>query len=173
MTITVTPLKTTEDLLGRFNFWVERRQFVTIDETHTGDNRQQINKLKALITGQYNKVDIKFKPEYMIRDRVNYLFMSQYADALHLDKKDRRFMIIHANESKPPPALIKRVGDWKRSGNAAAILFRILLNYRINRAVKPHGEAPVTPAKRDMQRASQTSLPRVLRQNHGNEICTT
>ena len=82
VSINAVELKTAEELLGTFNSWANRRRFITVVETHAPDSRAQLNKLKALITADQSRVNEKFKPEYSIDDRINYLFNSQYDDAL-------------------------------------------------------------------------------------------
>jgi hypothetical protein len=83
-------------LFGDFSAWAVNTSFVLVDDVTGHDNRELYDTLKTMSTRKELEVNIKFVPQYFIRDCMNFLFTSNRPDAFYLEDKDRRFFIHHA-----------------------------------------------------------------------------
>lgn len=82
------------ELHASFNEWAINKQFILGDEISGTDKRQEADKLKALITQQSLRINMKNLPTYTVPDCINFYFTSNHPDAFFLDDQDRRFFIL-------------------------------------------------------------------------------
>lgn len=145
-----------QDLQGSFNGWAENRQFVMGDEITGGDKRGSADRMKAMITQQLLRVNVKFVPEYTVPDRVNYYFTSNHPDAFFLEDTDRRFFIHEAPSVPKPSEWYREFVRWL-NGDGGPALRHHLENLDLT-GFSPEDHAPVTEAKREMMFDGQSDL---------------
>lgn len=63
------------------------------EENSSVDHRAVANRLRHLITGTTIFVNEKYVPAMEMRNRINFLFTSNHADAFHIDDHDRRLFV--------------------------------------------------------------------------------
>lgn len=145
-----------QDLSGSFNGWAENRQFVMGDEITGGDKRVAADKLKALITQKYLRVNVKYVPEYTVPDCVNYYFTSNHPDAFFLEDTDRRYFIHRAPNDPKPPEWYRAFVRWLDNGGASAL--RYYFEHLSTEGFSPSEPAILTAAKTEMLMDSQSEL---------------
>jgi hypothetical protein len=157
-------------LFDNFNSWGERRQFVLVNEIHTGDARKRINRLKNLATSETIEINIKNKPHYSIRDVVNYLTTSNYPDALYMTNKSRRFLVLHVTEARLEERFTEELHEWKLDTAGSELLY-YGLRYRIAESFKPRRPAPWSADNAEMAAESASALERYCQQIVGTDRC--
>lgn len=140
---------TNEMLRSSFNSWAQNKQFVIGDEITAGDARLDKEKLKNLITRPDIPINVKYMPEYRIRDCINYLFTSQVPDALFVEDTDRRYFIHEVTGAASTDPKIYDEGDKFLKGEGPAYLFDYLLRLPLG-DFNPRGHALLTSSKRNM-----------------------
>jgi hypothetical protein len=147
-----------EHRLGsQFTEWAVNKQFVLGDELSLGDKRHTTNILKDMITRRELPINIKSKRSYTVRDHINYYLTSNYADAVYLEPKDRRFFV---HEVTALPLLPKDYGPywkWLRKQGGASRLMHYLLEDVDTSIHDPYGCAPMTAAKVDMAASGRSN----------------
>jgi len=145
------------ELHANFNEWAVGKQFVMGDEITGSDKRHEADKLKALITQQRLRINMKHLPTYEVVDRINYYFTSNHPDAFFIDDKDRRFFIWRVLVGKAPREKYQIYDKWYKSKEGQAALFDWLLKVDLT-GFDPASPAPVTSAKAEMVSHGQSEL---------------
>lgn len=127
-------------------WWAENKQFILGDEISGTDKRAEADSLKTIITQEEVNINIKFVPQFQVRDCINYGFTSNHADAFFLEDEDRRFFIQEVLADTPMPLEFYREYErWKEGGGPAA-LFHHLLQRDLSK-FNPKGPAFQTTAR--------------------------
>lgn len=136
-------------LHSSFNGWAKHRQFVLGDEITGRDRREDIDRLKSIVTQETVLVNEKYQVPYAVADRANYLLTTNRVDALMMAGRDRRFFVHEITADPLPADFYTRYDAWYRSEAGAAALFWHLLHLPLN-GFNPRAEAPQTLAKEEM-----------------------
>lgn len=139
------------------SYWAENKQFILGDEITGKDNRAYMNTLKRLITKETVNINIKFVPQFVLPNAMNFMFTSQHADSFFLEDKDRRFLVVEVTEDPLPEAFYKDYDKWYK-GDGAAHLMQWLLDRKISKDFNPFGPPPRTMAKERMILATQGDI---------------
>lgn len=103
-----------DSLVGSFNTWAARRQFILCDEiANRKDLRIDSDKLKRMITGETVWINEKFQPAYEVRDGANSMFTSNHYDGIYVVDEDRRFFA-EKLERKMDPKRGSAIANWAR-----------------------------------------------------------
>lgn len=145
-----------KDLQTGDNDWAENKQFVLGEEITGGDKRGIADRMKAMITQQMVRINVKYVPKYSIPDCINFLFTSNHPDAFFLEDGDRRFGINEVKGSPLPTEFYQWYEDWMK-GEGPAALFYYLLHLDLG-DFNPKGHAPYTRAKKEMIDAGRSDL---------------
>lgn len=149
---------TDEDLESGYTAWAENKQFVMGDEITGSDNRQYANKFKRLITQRTITINVKFVPQYVVPDCINYYFTSNHADAFFMSDKDRRMFIVEVVGGGLAQKFYDEYDDWLWNKGGPAFLMQWLLDRKISKNFTPSMRAPETEAKRRMIKAGKGEL---------------
>jgi hypothetical protein len=145
-----------QDLQGSFNGWAVGRQFVMGDEISGGDKRGSADRMKAMITQEQLRVNVKFVPEYSIPDCINYYFTSNHPDAFFLEDTDRRFFIHEAPSVPRPAEWYREFVRWLNGPGGPALRYH--LEHLDLGDFAPEDHAPCTESKLEMIMDSQSDL---------------
>lgn len=136
-------------LSSDFNSIYKHKQFINIDEIHSGSDNDKINnKLKMLITGETMIVNTKGDPEYEVPNKANFLSTSNYPDSIKFDDDDRRACVIQfgkRGEGANREFWISYY-RWIQSEGGAEAVYDYLLGVSLE-GFDPTGWAPMTDAK--------------------------
>tara|TARA_R110000851_G_scaffold287513_3_gene441539 strand:- start:8173 stop:10518 length:2346 start_codon:yes stop_codon:yes gene_type:complete len=76
---------------GKFNSWIFAKLFISIEEIRVGNKFEIMEILKPMITNEKIEVQAKGKDQFEADNRANFIFTSNYMDALALNDDQRRF----------------------------------------------------------------------------------
>lgn len=137
---------------GKFTAWLNRKLFVAIEEIKVGNKHEIMEILKPLITNQKVEIQAKGADQYMGDNRANFMFTTNYTDALNLKKDMRRYCPIMSVQqtaedlvlSGMTPEYFFDLWDWADGVGAYAnqpsgfkMIANFLLNYDIPDALNP------------------------------------
>jgi hypothetical protein len=89
-----------EQLMGRFNLWVEGKLFVQVDEAFFPGDPKARGKMKSLITSPTIRVEPKGVNAYEIRNCARYLITSNEQWNTPVELGNRRYMVVKAGEER-------------------------------------------------------------------------
>jgi len=142
------------------NVFAAKKQFILANEVTGSDKRTMVGRLRNLITQHTVNINIKYQPDYTIRDVINYFFTSNQLDAVYMEDDERRFFVHEVLGPKlieVDAAKVKAYDSWLSSGEAAAALFHYFLNLDLT-GFDPTAPAPNTASKQTMVEANRTEV---------------
>lgn len=152
-----TEVKST-DLSGKkdFNEWQVKKQFVYGDEISSKDTRIGAGYIRGLATQERMAINEKFIKRYTLRDCINYMFSSNYPDAIFIDANDRRALIHEIWGPRRSNAFYQALADWRKN-LGPNYLFWYLLHKDLT-GFQPKFSPPDHTAKSSMARLSMTEV---------------
>lgn len=162
-------------LQSQFNSYTARRQFVVTNEIYLSsykDRRAAMGRLKDMITREKVEMRELYQPRVRVTDYCNYYLTSQHADALELERNDRRFFVIEAPEERLPQSTYNEFDEWIRSDGAGAVL-HYLQNLDLT-SFNPKAAAPHTVYKEQVIDVSMNPVEIFVEQveRHPKEVFT-
>lgn len=150
-----------KELKDARNEWARNKQFVMGDDVTGQEQRQYADRLKAMITQESIRIDVKYVPSYSVPDLINYLFTSNHPDAFFLEDRDRRDFV---HEVTCPPMTREEVLEYASwmDGDGPSHLFHHLLNLDLGGQL-PEDRAPETAARAAMIEDGHSQLARWVR----------
>jgi len=107
------------DLLGQFNDWAARRQFVQGDEiTGSFDKRGTADRVKGFVTRQEVTINEKHLPRYTLEDVISYFFTSNHPNALFVEDGERRYFVHEVRGEPLPREFYKKYDAWYQRQDA-------------------------------------------------------
>ena len=150
---------TNDDLSSGYTHWLVRKQFIAGDEISIdGNKRKSTDAMKNIITRTSATVNVKYQPQYTIKDCCNYYFTSNHSDAFFVEDSDRRFFIHEVKGSPQPQAVYNRYMHWLKHEGGAARLFYHLAEEVDLAQFNPTANPPTTASKVDMILAGKSDL---------------
>ncbi|WP_439567747.1 bifunctional DNA primase/polymerase [Sphingopyxis sp.] len=96
---------------GKFNDWMHRKLFLIADEIRTDDRRDMIEVLKPMISERTLEMQAKGLAQRKADNVANWLFFSNYKDAIPVNQNSRRFAIFYSAIQTKEDALIRGMDD--------------------------------------------------------------
>ncbi len=155
------------ELEKEFTSWAEGSQFSVIEEIKVAHGRFDVmNSLKPHITNNYVSVRRMRTDAYMVPNTATYLALTNYADALPIEKNDRRYMVLASAPRSGdvmalPPDYFQRLFDALETSPGA--IRGWLLNYEPHPDFDANGRAPVTAHKQRMVDLAESDEVRMIR----------
>lgn len=132
----------------QFNDWASRKLFLIADEVIARNDLFHVkNKLKALITGDWIRINPKNIAAYDERNHVNLVFLSNEAMPVAIDEDDRRHCVIWTPFELGPEFYAGALAERDAGGIAA--LHDYLLNLDLG-DFHPGTRPPVTAARDEL-----------------------
>lgn len=124
-----------------FNAWMRAKLLILVDEIKIDERRELIEILKPMITDKRVEIQSKGVDQDMEDNVANWLFFTNYKDAIPINKNGRRYGIFYsALQSKADlvaagmdDAYFNRLWAWLRDGGGIQAVTHWLLNYPIER----------------------------------------
>lgn len=151
-----------EQLEDSKNAWAEKKQFVMGDDVTGQEQRRYADRLKAMITREEVRIDVKYVPTYTVRDVLNYYFTSNQPDAFFLEDDDRRNFVHEMAGGPLPDEFYASYRAWL-DGTGPRHLFAHLLALDLE-GMEPQHKAPRTSARDAMIEDGLSDLGRWVRQ---------
>lgn len=138
-------------------WWAENRQFVVGNEISGSDKRQDADAMKNMITQETININIKFIPQFTIKDCVNFYLTSNHADALWLEDEDRRFFVHEVQQDEPLPlSFYQSYEKWLDNGGSAHLMH--WFTQRKLDHFNPKGAPPRTAARERMVNMGKSDI---------------
>lgn len=148
-----------------FNDWRQGAMFVNPDEVKSpGKNRFEVtNKFKDAITNDVVTVNEKFKNIANIPNVTNYVFTTNYMDAIAIDAGDRRYFILQsACQTKDQVEALNASGLFEEIREMIELHPGAFRSFFLSHEVSPdfpvHGPAPETQWRRDIIEEAKNPL---------------
>lgn len=138
-------VKDLADSGSKFNEWMRHKLFILADEIKVDDRRDMIEVLKPMISEKQIEVQAKGENQKKEDNYANWMFFSNWKNAIPVDINARRFAIIYSPiQSKRDLAqrgmddgYFTRLYNWLDYYGGKEIVAYYLLNYPINKGDIP------------------------------------
>jgi hypothetical protein len=144
------------ELASAFNGYAENKQFVMADECRDSDKRLESGRFKTAISRQQIRINVKFIPDYVMPDRINYYLTSNFSDSVFLEDHDRRAFILEVVGAPLPDSFYEEYKAWFY-GDGPSHLFHYLLTLDLGN-FNPMAKAYQTGAKKAMIEENRSDL---------------
>jgi phage/plasmid-associated DNA primase len=116
-----------ERLLGNFNYHLKNAVLIYGDEAIWGGNKKELGKLKAMVTEEFAIIEPKGKDSIVIRNYRHLILSSNEDWPVHLDRDDRRFLILQVSDKhKEDIPYFKALDNEMKNGGYEALLYDLL-----------------------------------------------
>lgn len=157
---------------SKFNAWMRSRLFIMVDEIRVDERRDMIEILKPMISEEEIEIQAKGIDQDVEDNYSNWLFFSNYKDAIPINKNGRRFAIYYSIMQSAEDLLragmdqgyFDRLYAWLKIGGGKEIVADYLLNYPIERGEIPM-RAPSTSSTVAAIKNSRTPLEQLISEN--------
>lgn len=120
-----------------FNAWMRNKNLIVVDEIKIDERRELIEILKPMITDSRVEIQSKGVDQEMEDNVANWIFFSNYPDAIPTNKNGRRYAIFYSalqNKADMEKAglndeYFQRLWYWLRHGDGFAMITHYLMNY--------------------------------------------
>lgn len=145
-----------KELHSPYNGWAHNKQFVLGDEVTSGKGRTDNDHLKGLVTEPTVTINIKFVPNFITNNHINFYFTSNHVDSFYIEQTDRRWFI-HKSPDKPmPDKFYDEFIKWRKNGGLNALMY-YLLNLDL-KGFRENTKPLVTHGKRLMLNAGRSEI---------------
>jgi hypothetical protein len=144
------------DISSAFNGWMAHTRLVIAHEIYAGHSRAIYNKLKAVITETFTRINEKYLQPYSIDICCHVIACSNSTKALSLDDTDRRWLVPRVTDQKQSDAYWKSFYDWI-SADGLGIIAHWAERYVVEHgAVRPGEHSPWTTMKQEVVEAGMS-----------------
>lgn len=153
---------------AKFNAWLRNKLFILVDEVKVDERRELIEVLKPLISEEDTEIQGKGVDQDLEDNFSNWLFFTNWKDAIPVSKNARRFAIMFSPLQTVEDLMMFQMGEdyfnrlysWLK-GEGAAIVADWLLNYPIECGAIPM-RAPATSSTAQAVAISRSPIERTI-----------
>lgn len=151
-----------------FNAWMRARLLIIVDEIKVDERRELIEILKPMIADARIEVQAKGVDQEMEDNCANWIFFSNYKDAIPVNQNGRRYAIFYSALQSKRDCLAVGMNDayftelwrWMKNGGSQ-IVADYLMDYPIERGAVP-GKAPDTSSTAEALALSRGPIERLI-----------
>jgi hypothetical protein len=150
------------ELASEYTDWIAHKRLVVVEEMRNFETKTVMNKLKMYITRPPESVPVRvmYTPVYEVPNVACFVFMSNFRDALSLEKGDRRYLVYWSPAVPQPEAYFVSLAAWLASGGTDDVVAWLLL--RDVRMFNAKGRAPDTDDKTAMEEAGRSDFEQAV-----------
>ncbi|HYC66586.1 DUF5906 domain-containing protein [Brevundimonas sp.] len=150
------------ELMSGWTWWAANTRLVIVQEMHSFERKETMNRLKPLIAAPPHTLPVNKKHErqYEVPNIIACVFFTNMRNALQVSKQDRRYFITWTDDRPREPAYYAELVRWYRAGGAQ-LAARWLLQRDVT-AFDAHGRAPDTEAKQEMEKAGRAIVDEII-----------
>lgn len=160
---------------ARFNDWIDRKLFVTIEEIFVGRSMDVVERLKPLITNRDVALEGKGIALGMIENCANFLLLTNYMDAMPVRDESRRYAPFVTAQQRKSDLLrdgltneyFLEFYNWLNKSGGWAITADFLASYPIPAELNPAGvcrRAPDTSGRQRVVEATRGEEEEIIRE---------
>jgi len=154
---------------SKFNAWMRGRLAIVVDEIKIDERRELIEILKPMITDLEIEIQAKGADQDMEDNPANWIFFSNYKDAIPINKNGRRYCIFYSQIQNKQDlerlgmddVYFDRLYEWLREENGFEYVADWLLSHPVDYKTFPK-TAPDTSSKEEAVRIGRSPLEIVL-----------
>lgn len=154
---------------AKFNAWLRHKLFILVDEIKVDERRELIEVLKPLISEDETEVQSKGVDQELDDNFSNWLFFSNWKDAIPINRNARRFAIMYSPLQTVDDLALRGMNDayftalydWLDYQDGCAIVTDWFMNYPIERGAIPR-RAPVTSSTDEAVVLSRSPIERLI-----------
>ncbi len=162
---------------SKFNSWMECKMCIVVDEIKIDERRELIEVLKPMITDARIEMQAKGQDQEMKDNVANWIFFSNYKDAIPLNKNGRRYSVFYSPiQTKHQKEMLgwdkKYFGSlyrWMKDEGGLQALTHWFLNYPIEKGDIPH-EAPESSSHFEALRVSRSPMEIVIEESIADQL---
>lgn len=143
---------TSAQIKSDFNQFMEAKLLVIVEEIMALGRIEVMNTLKPYITQPTLTINAKHLRPYSIENLSNFLFLSNFEDALKLEDRERRYFVVMRDGQPMPQEYYDHLWAWEKENRS--VILDWLLSRDLSR-FNPASRPPVTEGKRRMVEASR------------------
>jgi hypothetical protein len=159
-----------------FNGWMRNKLFILADEIKVDDRRDLIEVLKPMISESLIEVQSKGVDQELEDNYANWLFFTNYKDAVPISKNGRRYAVFYSPIQTEADLLARGMGEdyfnalygWMKA-DGAAIVTDWLHRYPIERGAIPM-RAPKTSSWDEAVKIGRSPVERVIQEAVDDQI---
>lgn len=148
----LTHLPNPEDLDEKYNAYIDGKLFIGVEEIHMEGRRDVLDRLKKYITNSRIEVRAMRVDKVMVDNLTNWMFLTNYKDAVFKSRSDRRYAIFFTAQQSVDDIVRDGMGgdyfpnlwSWARNGGFAAVA-GFLQRYQRDPAFDPAGRCHRAP----------------------------
>lgn len=142
-------------ITGAFNGWLAGKRLVVLGEMYVGHlGTKAYDTLKPLMTDKMVTVNEKFRPEYELENRAQFVGSSNSKVPLFIASTDRRWHVPEVTNKKQPQSYWRGLHCWLDGGGLEIVHQWAFDFVKVHGAVAPEDEAPASSAKAELVDAS-------------------
>lgn len=153
---------------SNFNGWMRNKLMIIVDEIRVGDRRDLLEKMKKIITDSRIAVESKGVDQEMEDNPANWLFFSNFKDAIPVGENNRRYCIFFSKlqsaraiaQAGMGKEYFERLFNWLNNGGYQAVAW-YYRNHSIQQGSLPH-RAPKTSSYEEVLRIGRSPLEVLL-----------
>ncbi len=177
---TVSHLPNPDDMDEKYNGYMRDSLFVGVEEIHMAGRRSLMDRLKIYITGERVEIREMGVDKYMATNLTNWMFLTNYKDAILKDRSDRRYAIFftaqqdvtHLDRDGMGGTYFPELWHWARNGGYAAVA-GYLRRYDVDPEFDPRyacHRAPETTSTDEAVEESLGALEQEILEAIGSEL---
>lgn len=152
-----------------FNSWQRNKLMIIVNEIKIDERRELIEIMKPWITDERIQIQSKGENQEMEDNPANWLFFSNYKDAIPVSQNGRRYAVFYSAIQSVDDLRARGMDDkyfaafklWLDEGFGIEILCDWLMNYPIERGAIPY-RAPNTSSMVEARRVSRGPIEIVI-----------
>jgi hypothetical protein len=150
------------ELASEYTSWMTNKRLVIVEEMRNFETKTVMNKLKLYITRPPETVPVheKFMNIYETPNVACFIFMSNFQDALSLERGDRRFFVYWSPMKPQPPSYYDGLSAFIGGAGGDEVVAWLLA--RDIRGFDAQGRAPDTSDKRMMEEAGRSDFAQAI-----------
>ena len=153
---------------SKFNAWMRNKLFIVVDEIRVDERRDMIEVLKPMISEAEIEIQGKGDNQEKEDNYSNWIFFSNYKDAIPIRKNGRRFSIFYSaiqsvddlQQRQMNDDYFNRLYSWL-DNDGAEFVTDWFMNYAIDRGALPM-RAPVTSSTEEAMRQSRGPIDEAI-----------
>lgn len=158
-----------EDIVNKFNAYLEGKILITVDEIHTEGKRKTLDIMKPLISDDWLEMQPKGVDKRMRECFANWIMCTNYRDAIPIDDNERRYAIYYCaqqsfedlkRDGMLNPNFFPNLWKWLKA-DGYAIMAHYLAHYPIPDHLNPAGALHRAPITSSTEAAKRLSLGRI------------
>lgn len=154
---------------SKFNAWMRSKLAIIVDEIKIDERRELIEILKPMITDAQIEVQAKGVDQEMEDNCANWMFFSNYKDAIPVNQNDRRYCVFFSSLQTKRDLLcagmddnyFNALWDWLREKGGLNAITWWLMNYPIEKGSLPV-RAPETSSHAEVLRIGRSPIEALL-----------